>query len=318
MDTDIVDSNKATTPLTEFVRPATAKLGFWRFVFGFLAIVVIWTLGGLISLFGFAFWYADDPSKISLAFEIIAEGRGKDSPIGLFALLSTFLSVWAGVWIVGKLVTKQKFGSFFSPDNGVGYRFFGQGLLIGIIFSAIGAVLFSFDMLRSSMEIDQWMKNLLPLVILVLIQATAEELVFRGYLLQQLAARYRSWIIWALIPSLVFGLLHFDPELPDYGGLYYVAATTMIGLVFCALVWRTGSLWMSAGLHVMVNIVAFTIVIPTQLSSGTEILLLDLPSMTPLFYIDIGTSVILLIFILSPVGKILGPGGRYEIPRDVS
>ncbi len=44
-----------------------------------------------------------------------------------------------------------------------------------------------------------------------LIQTGAEELVFRGYLQQQLAARFASPLIWMVLPALIFGAVHYDP-----------------------------------------------------------------------------------------------------------
>ena len=39
----------------------------------------------------------------------------------------------------------------------------------------------------------------------------AEEALFRGYLLQQLAVRNPSPLIWMVLPALVFAALHIDP-----------------------------------------------------------------------------------------------------------
>ncbi|MEZ5685612.1 MAG: CPBP family intramembrane glutamic endopeptidase [Paracoccaceae bacterium] len=47
-----------------------------------------------------------------------------------------------------------------------------------------------------------WLPLVLPLLVL---QIGAEELVFRGYLLQQLGARFHHPLIWMGLPSVLFG-----------------------------------------------------------------------------------------------------------------
>ena len=54
---------------------------------------------------------------------------------------------------------------------------------------------------------------LLPLSLsAIIVQCAAEEIVFRGYLQQQLAARFRHPAIWIGLPSVLFALGHYMPE----------------------------------------------------------------------------------------------------------
>ena len=84
-------------------------------------------------------------------------------------------------------------------------------------------------------------------------QAGAEELLFRGYLTQQLALRASNPIVWAVLPSLLFGALHYDPTLPGNAGLYYVAAASFLGMTLTMMVVRTGGLAASIGFHAAYN-----------------------------------------------------------------
>jgi len=62
-----------------------------------------------------------------------------------------------------------------------------------------------------NLPLSQWL-GLLPLTLaFLLIQVSAEELVFRGYLQSQLAALGLHRFVWIMIPSAIFGLLHYDP-----------------------------------------------------------------------------------------------------------
>jgi hypothetical protein len=61
---------------------------------------------------------------------------------------------------------------------------------------------------------DTLWASFLPLALVgVLVQTGAEEVLFRGYLQQQLAARFASPLAWMVLPSVIFALLHYQPEL---------------------------------------------------------------------------------------------------------
>ncbi len=142
---------------------------------------------------------------------------------------------------------------------------------------------------------------IVPLLAFVFIQATAEELIFRGYLLQQLGALSRSWLVWAVIPSLLFGLIHYNSDLPNYGGVYYVLITFLMGLAFSVLVWRTGTLWAAAGLHVGINIMGLGVVGTEGILAGTQLWLFEKDDMIGLMQLDLLVTIALLAFVISPL-----------------
>ena len=195
---------------------------------------------------------------------------------------------------------------FFAASGGKGFRLLLKGVIFGIIWilAATVAGLPLVTDLRQGLSLGQWAVFLLPIVALVFVQATAEELMFRGYLLQQFAVRSRHWIIWAAVPSILFGLLHYSPDLPGDGGYYYVVNTFLFGLVCCALVRRSGSLWPAAGLHVTINVVAFTLVGAEGIATGSQLWFLDLADVVPMMKVDLIVSVLMLGFVLSPLGRV--------------
>ncbi|MEM7524447.1 MAG: CPBP family intramembrane glutamic endopeptidase [Pseudomonadota bacterium] len=112
-----------------------------------------------------------------------------------------------------------------------------------------------------------WAAGALIALPLILIQTGAEEAVFRGYLLQQLAARFRSPFAWAVVPSLLFGALHWSPDAPG-GGLSYVVVTATTGLVLALIAARLGGLSFVWGVHFGVNAWALLFVAPQGYLSG--------------------------------------------------
>ncbi|MFQ5439742.1 MAG: lysostaphin resistance A-like protein, partial [Paracoccaceae bacterium] len=87
----------------------------------------------------------------------------------------------------------------------------------------------------------------------------SEELVFRGYLQQQLAARYSSRWVWWVLPALLFGLAHFDGESTGVNAWLVVADTFLIGLIAGDLTARTGNLGAAVGLHLANNTAALLV-----------------------------------------------------------
>jgi membrane protease YdiL (CAAX protease family) len=74
----------------------------------------------------------------------------------------------------------------------------------------------------------------------------AEELLFRGILFPFVSRRLNV-PLGMLLVSLLFALLHF--HLASFVGLF------LISMAFCFAYWRTGSLWVSIGMHMLFNAV---------------------------------------------------------------
>nr|WP_275116165.1 CPBP family intramembrane glutamic endopeptidase [Aliiroseovarius subalbicans] len=106
-------------------------------------------------------------------------------------------------------------------------------------------------------------------MVLIFIQTLAEELVFRGYLLQQLRARFRSIWIWAVLPSFLFGALHFDPLTYGVNAYFYVLNTTVAGVLACLITIRTGNLGAAAGLHFANNMLVMIMGVAGELGGFT-------------------------------------------------
>ena len=83
------------------------------------------------------------------------------------------------------------------------------------------------------------------------LQAAAEEIFFRGYLLQALGSLVsRAWF-GVVVSSVVFALLHGTQNLPLF------ADRLIFGLLAGLLVWRTGGLEAAIAAHVINNVFAY-------------------------------------------------------------
>ena len=112
----------------------------------------------------------------------------------------------------------------------------------------------------TNLEVSVWLTFLPMALLMVLLQTGAEELLFRGYLQQQLAARFRTPIIWMVLPSVLFGLGHWNPE--QFGAVSWtvVGVTTLVGLFAADLTARTGTIGAAWGFHFTNNVAAILLV----------------------------------------------------------
>ena len=113
--------------------------------------------------------------------------------------------------------------------------------------------------LINNLNYTPWITYLIWGIPLLFIQVLAEEVFFRGYLVQQLAAKYRSFLVWMIIPSLAFGFAHYDPETYGKSSFLIVGLLTVYGIFSIDLTRRTGNIGAAIGFHFANNI--FTIFI---------------------------------------------------------
>lgn len=82
---------------------------------------------------------------------------------------------------------------------------------------------------------------------LLLLAASVEEVVFRGWLLRQITAWIgRPWV-WALVASLLFASIHFPQDVTGW------AALTLMGLAFSYMALRLGGVEYAIGAHAAHN-----------------------------------------------------------------
>jgi len=107
--------------------------------------------------------------------------------------------------------------------------------------------------------LTDWIK-LLPLaMIALLVQTGAEELFYRGYLQQQLAARYRQTWVWMVVPNIAFASVHWANGADTVDSMYYVVWAFVFGLAASDLTARSGTLGAAIGFHLANNAFAFLI-----------------------------------------------------------
>ena len=83
-----------------------------------------------------------------------------------------------------------------------------------------------------------------------------EEILFRGVLMNLLKKRWNTTVA-VIAPSVLFGLVHLMEleDCPFLDGVQLMAAGTMVGIMFSLIALRTKSVWNSAIVHAVWNLV---------------------------------------------------------------
>lgn len=293
------------TPFDAYIAPARERRGVWRFIGSIIVIVAVWLLWTVAVLFGrVAYGILVEGIPPGQALEGAQSMLTDGSPGGIMAILITFIGGWLGVWAALALFHKRSFRTLFAPDRRLRWNEFGAGFGLAMAFLVLGmivAVLVVGAPTRSTLPFSDWAIWLIPLAIGIFFQASAEELLFRGYILQQLAVWSRNPIVWAVLPSAFFGMLHLNPAAALETNLLIGAITAMVGVTTAALVWRTGSLAMAMGLHVGVNLPALTLFgADGGQITGAQLFLFEGSQTLTLYTIDMVGVLALLALVLSP------------------
>ena len=120
-------------------------------------------------------------------------------------------------------------------------------------------LVFSSQDMQPHLAIGTWLKLLPITLVLLMVQVGAEELVFRGYLQSQLAALNAPTFVWILLPSVAFGLLHYDPTTTGDLAPWIVLWAIFFGVAAADLTARYGTLGPAIAMHFVNNFAAITL-----------------------------------------------------------
>ena len=239
-----------TPAFEDFIAPALRRPRVWRILAGLATLLIVYLglmVGYMIALGRMGYFPA-----------ATLTGRGTEAETIL--MLLSFLGLSLGVVIAAGLFHKRGLKSLIGPDLRVFWRYFAlTAVVVFCIFGVLYVVYFMISPPVPHLGIAVWI-SWLPLALLaVFVQTTAEELVFRGYLQQQLAARFRSRWVWWVLPSVLFGLAHFDSTRMGANTWLVVLDTILVGLIAADFTVRTGNLGAAMALHFVNNFFAILV-----------------------------------------------------------
>jgi hypothetical protein len=237
-----------------FIAPARARAQLWRLILGLLLILVIYA-AGIAAIFGALV----ASSGLDGAQGWMARMAAADTPTSTLLVLATFLGMGLGPLLVARFLHRRSFGSVIGPRART-LRDFAIAMAICLAIYALLSFLPSGAPAQPNLAPTLW-AAFLPLALVgILLQTGAEEVLFRGYLQQQLAARFASPLVWMILPSVLFALGHYKPDTMGDNAWLIVAAVGLFAILAADLTAATGSIGAAWGFHFANNCVAILFV----------------------------------------------------------
>lgn len=237
-----------------FIAPARLRPQLWRLLLGVGLILVIYLA-----------WMAVIGVAVTLAVgfdgagPIMGQVGVGSTPLSILVLLGTFGGLVLGTFAAVRWVHKRPVASLFGPRD-VLLRDFAVALGLFMALSVPGILwVLASGNVSPGLSWQVWAMFAVPVLLGLILQTGAEEIVFRGYLQQQLAARFVARWVSYVVPSILFGLLHYAPAEMGQGAWLLVGLTGFFGLLMADLTARSGSLGMAWGLHFGNNTLAILV-----------------------------------------------------------
>lgn len=160
--------------------------------------------------------------------------------------IAAAVSLW--IWI--RKVERRSIRSYGLCEPGAGKRQLGFGLLLGAgtlaLMFVIGLLsgICRIEITPDRMKLWRTLVGFLPAAALV---ALLEELVFRGFLLQQLLACSR-WVA-VILSSALYSVIHLKTTTMGLGTWLELGGLFLLGVILSLAYLRTNQLYLSIGLH---------------------------------------------------------------------
>lgn len=158
--------------------------------------------------------------------------------LNLFLLLISFVFSLGGIYFAVRFLHQQKFISIVTSREKMDWKRVGYSFCIWALFTLISTLLTYY------LTPEDFTINFQPVPFLILaliatllvpIQTSVEELIFRGYLMQGFANLSKNKWFPLLMTSFIFGLMHlFNPEVAKMGNIvmvYYMGTGLLLGVM---------------------------------------------------------------------------------------
>ncbi len=180
--------------------------------------------------------------------EFVRSGQRYEHVWGLLGSHLGFGAVVAVLLLVMRVLHRRDAAWLWSVSDGVRWRYLLAAWLLALPVFTVGSVAAGVPRLAPQPGYVGW---LVAIVLVTPLQALAEEVVFRGYLVQALGMAVPSEAFAVVMSALVFAAFHGTQN------WWLFASRLAFGLLAGLLVLRTGGLEAAVAAHVVNNVLAF-------------------------------------------------------------
>lgn len=225
-----------STPAARYLALADAgRNGWWRYLLGIIFIAAAWMIGG-----GYAY---------ALVLHFVPLGRVTE----FVAINVSILTLLAGVVLVVIVLHRRSWRTLVTPRPELDWRRIAEGAAVWVALAAACAAIEHLvypGRYAWTLDVQRWLPFVVTALLLTPLQCAAEELVFRGYLVQALGRLLRQPVALAVLSAVIFTLPHlYNPEVAAYGLAIMAANYFVMGLFLASVTLRDGRLELAIGAH---------------------------------------------------------------------
>lgn len=271
---------------------------WWSYVVTIILLFFGWQIIGIIPLSGVAYYYSDNIEMFMSSMATGFTSLGINSNLYLILIIFTFFGGLFFLFLGIKFIHKRKILTVLTSRDKLDWN---RILFSFSVWFIIGVVVFA---INYYMTPDDYVWNFKPVPFLILvlisflllpIQTSMEEVLFRGYLMQGFGTWFKKSFMALILTSVIFGLLHgTNPEVEKLGWItmvYYIGTGLLLG-IFALM---DEGIELSLGFHAANNILAATLVTANWAAFQTEALFIDISEPS------VGYEMFVPVFVLYPI-----------------
>ncbi len=254
----------------------TPENKFWKYIVGSVVVIAASFIGQI-------------PLMIAIAVKSFSSGKPfptdekslltfLNSNLSLFLLLLSFAFAFLAIYLVIKYFHKQSFLSVTTSRNKMDWKRFFFSFSIWAFFTIGSTVLMYYT------SPENFTMNFKPIPFLILtliavvmipIQTSTEEYIFRGYLMQGFTNLAKNKWFPLLMTSVIFGTMHIaNPEVQKLGYIvmiYYIGTGLFLGIITL----MDEGMELALGFHASNNLISALLITSDWSAFQTESILKD-------------------------------------------
>ena len=274
----------------------TPENKFWKYIVGSVVIIAASFIGQI-------------PFMIAIAFKSFSSGKPFPTDekalmtflnpnLSLFLLMLSFAFAFLAIFLVIKYFHKQTFLSVTTSRSKMDWnRFFFSFSIWGIFTIASTVIMYYANPEGFEINFKPIPFAILAVIAIVLIpiQTSTEEYIFRGYLMQAFANLAKNKWFPLVMTSVIFGTMHIaNPEVQKLGYIimiYYIGTGLFLGI----LTLMDEGMELALGFHAANNLIAALLITSDWSAFQTESILKD--NSEP----SAGFEILVPVFIIFPI-----------------
>jgi len=251
------------------------KNSLWRYIVMLAVILIVSnTIGAIPLIIAVVMKSTANPEVITQIstnpndFSVL----GLEPNVGLVMMLFPFIAGLAAFILLVKPLNNRPLKIIINGTGKIRWRRFFISSFVWLLLSFVYLFLY-LKLEPANFSLNNTSSSIIILsaisLLLIPFQATFEEVIFRGYLMQGFAALLRNRWFPLVMTSVLFGLMHaFNPEVKEFGFLTMMPQYILFGLIFGVITILDDGIEAAMGAHTANNV--FLCIMVTNKSSALQ------------------------------------------------